>query len=238
MCGRFALHSSKARLEQLLEIEPEPGLGDEIPLSYNIPPTTLVPGARLQNGERRLDLYRWGLVPPWAKDLSFGNHTINARAESVATKPSFCSAFRTKRLLMVGDAFYEWDRSDPKRKRPHLFKRTDGNPMVFAGLWEAYRHPEGHWIKTCSMITRHANADMPVHDRMPVILEPDTWERWLDPHLRDRDELEAMLLAGPDGTLAHYPVDQRVGNVRNDDPSLLEPSEVIEQQTLLGETSS
>lgn len=218
---------SRYDLEDLFGITADHDFTDELSLQscYNIPPTRRIPGASIgQDDERQLALFRWGLIPSWVKDLSsFKATTINARAESVATKPMYRSAFKSQRLLIPADAFYEWERSDPKNKQPYLFKRVDGEPMVFAGLFEYWQHPEGEWLASCTIITTSANEDMPIHDRMPVILERDAWDRWLDPDLHDRDELETMLLSSAPGILQHYLVDRRVGSVKNDDPSLIVP---------------
>lgn len=180
---------------------------------------------------RRIGRYRWGLVPSWAKDGSVGNRLFNARGETVATKPSFRAAFSSRRLVVVADGFYEWKAGPGNQRLPYYFERSDGNPLAFAGLWEQWWGPESDRetedsqppLVTCTIITTYAGADViAVHDRMPVILEHEVLDEWLDPANKDRPELESLLGAAPAGTLVRHRVDRRVGNVRNDGPELIE----------------
>jgi putative SOS response-associated peptidase YedK len=175
-------------------------------------------------GERRqLDVFRWGLLPGWAKDPKTAARTFNARAETVATKPTFRSAFKRRRLLLPVDGFYEWKAAPGSRtKQPFFFRRTDGDVLVLAGLWELWTGPDGEERRTATVITTAAGEDMDdIHDRQPVLLDPGTWERWLDPELEDVDELEGMLHARS-GVLEHWPVSTDVGNIRNDGAHLVE----------------
>jgi len=232
MCGRFTLTQSRYALEGFFHVRPENDHVDDrvyVP-HYNFPPTEQVPGARIgKDGEMRLDAYRWGFVPSWVRNIAeFKLTTINARSETVAKAKAktYASAFRSHRLLVPADSFFEWDRTDPKNKQPYLFARRDGEPIVFAGLYDSYLHPdtsEGeHWIATCTILTTAANEDMPIHDRLPLILERDVWERWIDPELHDVDELEGMVGVASSGVLTHFPVDRKVGSVKNDDASCIE----------------
>jgi putative SOS response-associated peptidase YedK len=208
------------------------GIEPEAPGSWNVAPTCDVLGVRQRDddsghAQRVMSSYRWGLIPSWSKDSSGASRLCNARAETVATRPSFRSAFTSHRLVIPADGFYEWHRTG-KSRQPHYFARSDGAPMAFAGLWEAWRDPrltdEDAWIRSCTIITTRAGQDMDgIHDRMPVILEPDTLALWLDPDNDDTPELSALLRPSPRGTLGHYRVDPRVGNVRNDDAGLIEP---------------
>lgn len=234
MCGRFTMTQPRYALENFFRVKPENDHIDEriyVP-HFNLPPSEQVPGARVgKDGELRLDTYRWGFVPNWVHNIAeFKLTTINARAESVAKAKTYGAAFRRHRLLIPADSFFEWDRTDPKHKQPYLFARRDGKPMAFAGLFDSYLHPDTstgeRWVATCTVLTTAANADMPIHDRMPLILEPGVWERWLDPELHDVDELEGMIQVAPSGLLRHYPVDPKVGSVRNDDASCIEPVEL------------
>ena len=231
MCGRSTLTQSRYALEGFFHVKRENDHVDDhkyVP-HYNFPPTEQVPGARIgKEGEMRLDTYRWDFVPNWVRNIAeFKLTTINARSESVAKARTYAAVFCSHRLLVPADSFFEWDRSNPKNKHPHLVARRDGEPMVFAGLYDSYFHPdtsEGErWIATCTILTTAANEDMPIHDRLPLILERDGWERWLDPELHDVDELEAMVSVAPFGVLTHYPVDRKVGSVKNDDASCIEP---------------
>ena len=183
--------------------------------------------------------YRWGLVPWWSKSPSGGSRLFNARAESVPTKPAFRSAFESQRLVIPADGFYEWQKAPSGRRQPYFFQRADGHPMAFAGLWESWRDPkalddEHRWLRSCTIITTVAGPDMDgIHDRMPLVLDLDLFDTWLDPDA-DGGALTALLKPTPPGVLVHHRVPARVGNVRNDDPGLIEldaPS-AEHQQTL------
>jgi putative SOS response-associated peptidase YedK len=172
-------------------------------------------------GGRELALVRWGLIPAWAKEASIGGRLINARSETVAEKPAFRSAFRKRRCLVPADGFYEWrKREGGGPKQPMLVRRRDGAPFAFAGLWEHWRGPEGE-VQTCTILTTEANAVLaPIHDRMPVILDPAAYDRWLDPA---RPGAEELLRPCSDGWLEAFPVSTRVNNVRNDVAELIAP---------------
>jgi putative SOS response-associated peptidase YedK len=222
MCGRIALYTDPDRMARILDA----GLTDravaEWQPSWNVAPTRSIFGvSESKEGRRRLDLYRWGLVPSWVKDPTTVKSTFNARAESVASKPMFRSAFESRRILVPVDEFYEWETLGPKRKQPYAFRRSDGEPIVMAGLQEWNPDLDGGG-RTAAIITTEAGPDMPIHNRQPVVLERDVWDHWLDRDVTDRDELESLLRATVRGTLVHHPVGQEVGNVRNDRPELVE----------------
>ncbi len=239
MCGRISLYSTPERLSRIFDAELSPEVDRDRPTGFNVPPTRRILGiAATRDGaphepggefRRRLGRYRWGLVPPWATDLTIANRLFNARGETVATKPSFRAAFATRRLAVPADGFYEWKSGPGKERLPYYFERSDGQPLAFAGLWEQWQGPGPNPdqevpLLTCTIITTEAGADVAdVHDRMPVILERDALDEWLDPDNQDRPELESLLVAAPAGTLVRHRVDKRVGNVRNDDPGLMEP---------------
>ena len=171
--------------------------------------------------------FRWGLVPWWSKDAKSGSRLFNARSETVATRASFREAFRERRIIVPADGFYEWRKTKTGAKQPHYFTRADGAPMAFAGLaerWRAKDAPEGHALPPqLHVITAPGGADMDgIHDRMPVILDPATFDLWLDPANEDSEELRALLRPPPAGTVVHHPVGPRIGNVRNNDPTLIE----------------
>lgn len=188
-------------------------------------PTRDVPVVRVRDDVRHLDLLRWGLVPRWAKDLRIGSKMINARAETVATKNSYRSAFARRRCIVAADGFYEWKRLDPKTKQPMYIHRADGDPLAFAGLYERWTDAENlREIHTCTIITTTPNATMAeIHDRMPVLLAPKHWDTWLDPSNDDTDLLQALLVPAPDDLLTTYAVSDQVNNVRNNEPALLDP---------------
>ncbi|MGP0032902.1 MAG: SOS response-associated peptidase [Acidimicrobiales bacterium] len=226
MCGRFALYTEPVKIARYLQATNQ-AVGDAWQPSWNIPPTMGILGARERvddNGEvtRSIETYRWGLVPFFAKDPSVGNRAFNARAETVATKPMFRRAFQKRRILVPADAFYEWKKTGGP-KDPYAFRRTDGDPLVFAGLCEYWKAPDDQWLASATIITTGDGPDMhDIHNRMPVILEKDSWDEWLNPGLDDPDELLGLLRPSPAGTLQHYPVSKDVGKVDNDQAYLLE----------------
>jgi putative SOS response-associated peptidase YedK len=228
MCGRIALFTPPAKMARFLDATLGAGVDPDGHPSFNIGPTQRIDGVAHHDGARVLERYRWGLLPGWAKDASFASKTFNARAETVATKPSFRSAYKRRRLLVPVDGFYEWDRRAPGKPQPHYFTRADGDPLVFAGLHESWRDPAGGddapVIQSATVITTAAGPDMDeIHDRMPVILEQATFDLWLSDDEEELDAVGALLQAAPPGTISHVPVDRAVGNVRNDGPSLIEP---------------
>jgi putative SOS response-associated peptidase YedK len=235
MCGRFALITPPVRLARYFQAT----LGDDVEPegtpSWNVAPTDPVLGLRARHDgtdgglTRMLTPYRWGLIPSWSKDAKAGSRLFNARGENVATKPSFRAAFQKHRIIIPADGFYEWRKQSSGSKQPHYFTRVDGEPMAFAGLSEWWRDRNGPDdappIRSCTIITTSASQDMDgIHDRMPVILSPDTFDAWLDPDAEDTNELTALVRAAPAGTITHRAVGPRVGNVRNNDAQLIEPA--------------
>ena len=222
MCGRIALYDDPDHLARLLDAGVDPALLSEWRPAWNLAPTDSILGVSERHGDRTLRAYRWGLVPSWAKEPAAIKGTFNARAESLADKPTFRTAFRKGRILVPVDAFYEWETLAPKVKQPHAFRRADGDPVVFAGLREWWRDAEGFELHTATIITTAAGPDMPIHNRQPVVLERGSWDHWLDPDVSDPGELEPLLVPTVEGTLIHHPVGKGVGNVRNDGPELME----------------
>lgn len=217
MCGRYLLRAPLDLLQRAFRFGERPNLAPR----YNIAPTQTVPIVRRARGGegRELALVRWGLVPAWAKDLSIGSRMINARAEGIATKPAFRAAFKARRCLVPADGFYEWAKLDG-RKQPMLIRLRSGEPFAFAGLWEIWRSPDGP-LETCAIVTTEPNAvTAPIHNRMPVILDPDDYNRWLDP---SRPGGEELLRPCPAEWLEAYPVSPKVNSPRNDAAELIEP---------------
>jgi putative SOS response-associated peptidase YedK len=234
MCGRFALITPPSRVARYFEAVLDDVAASERTPSWNVAPTDPVLGVSARTDDtgavvRHLDAYRWGLIPSWAKDPSAGSRLFNARSESVSTKASFRTAFKSRRIIIPADGFYEWRTLHKGSKQPHFFTRTDDTPMALAGLsewWRDRRLPDGPWIRSATILTTSAGQDMDgIHDRMPVILDPATFELWLDPANEDTSELTALLRGAPAGTIRHHPVGQQVGNVRNNDASLIEAVE-------------
>ncbi|HEY8081292.1 MAG TPA: SOS response-associated peptidase [Acidimicrobiales bacterium] len=225
MCGRIALYTPPQRLARLLEAAVAVGLDPEDLPSWNVGPQRTLFGVSQRSSGRVLDGYRWGLVPWWAKDTTGSNRLFNARAETVATKPSFRDAFERHRLLVPVDGFYEWDRRGAA-KVPHLFTRADEGLLVLAGLSERWRDPAGPpdapVLRTCTILTTTPSADVDgIHDRMPVVLDPAAYDLWLTARDDELDAVTALCAPAPAGTLVHHAVDAKVGNVRNDGPELI-----------------
>jgi len=228
MCGRFTLRTPTNVLVQQFLFDTAPELSPR----YNIAPTQEVAAVRLdEDRQRELAMLHWGLIPSWADDAKIGNRMINARAESVADKPAYRAAFKRRRCLIPADGFYEWKAAEKKgeRKQPFLFHMDDHRPFAFAGLWETWKDKEdadAQPIQSCTIITTNANdLAANVHDRMPVILDSEDYEMWLDPEFEDRDRLTAMLRPYDGDDLVADPVSTRVNSPQNDDPDCVEVQE-------------
>jgi putative SOS response-associated peptidase YedK len=238
VCGRFVAVSSPALLAERFAVD-EIGVTDG-DAHYNVAPRAVVSVVRERRaaGPRRvLSPLRWGLVPSWATDAGGGDRRINARAETVATKPAYRRAFERRRCIVPADGFYEWQKLDlpgarRRRTQPYFVHRRDGEPLAFAGLWEVWKVPDESppvpgassdgWLRTCTIVTTTANdALQPLHDRMPVILPESAWDRWLDRDFGDVAWLQALLVPVPDDELEAYPVSPLVGNADNDGPELV-----------------
>lgn len=217
MCGRFTLSQPVEAIASIFQLSEIPKLEPR----YNIAPTQLVPTLhKSERDERQFQMLRWGLIPSWAKDPAIGNKLINARAETVAEKPSFRSAFRHRRCLVIADGFYEWRRQDGK-KQPFYFRLHDGQPFAFAGLWEHWQDSMGEVIDSCTIITTEANEILqPIHDRMPVILNPKDYDLWLDP-VEKPEQLQQLLQSYSSTEMTSYPVSTKVNKPTNDTPELI-----------------
>lgn len=215
MCGRYSLTDLGDVLLRLFEL---PELPDGYRPRYNIAPTQRATAIIAANGQRRAELFRWGLIPSWAKDAAIGNKMINARAETVAEKPAFRTALRRRRCLIPADGFYEWQ-ARGGRKQPVRFVSADGGILAFAGLWECWRpggesEPE---LRSFTILTTAANDFVrTVHDRMPVILPASAFDLWLDPTVQDAEAVLPLLTSAPEDTLRVYDVSTAVNSPRND----------------------
>ena len=223
MCGRFTLISPGEVLAEFFELAEVPALTPR----YNIAPTQPAPVVRVdrEHQARQFDWLHWGLVPSWAKDPSIGARMINARAETVADKPAFRSALRYRRCLVVADGFYEWQKVEgQKRKQPHYIRMEGGQPFAFAGLWEHWEGADGSVLESCVIITTDPNELMQkLHNRMPVILRPEDFGRWLDPTIQGGDRVQALLAPCPPDEMKAFPVSTVVNNPSNDAPACVEP---------------
>lgn len=224
MCGRYLRRSDKQRIGDAFHLGDLPD-GFELPADYNVAPTTFQPVIResRENGERELVLMRWGLIPFFTKSLNDvkGLSTINARAESVATSGTWSIPFQRRRCLVPADGFYEWKKLDAKTKQPFSFMMRDEAPFAFAGLWDAWKDKEGGWLQSFSIVTTEANELMsPVHTRMPVILHPRDYRRWLSREPSDQPPLDLLRPFEADAMKAGC-CNPLVGNVRNNGPEML-----------------
>ncbi|XGW00564.1 MAG: SOS response-associated peptidase [Leptolyngbya sp. BL-A-14] len=229
MCGRFSLTVPAATLAESFQLD---ALPEWMP-RYNIAPTQTVaaiamPPARSPNVRSpnihlpHVRLLRWGLVPSWAKDLTIGAKLINARAETVAEKPSFRTAFKQRRCLILADGFYEWQRLDRKTKQPYYFQLASQQPFAFAGLWERWQGDDDV-VETCTILTTEANELLqPVHDRMPVILAPESYEQWLAPTTA-AETLQRLLHPYDADGMKGYPVSTTVNSPVHDSPECVAP---------------
>jgi putative SOS response-associated peptidase YedK len=213
MCGRFTQAADGEIIAQVFQLPETPELAPR----YNIAPTQEVAVVRAaESGGRELVRLHWGLIPSWAKERAMGARMINARAETLAEKPAFRSAFRARRCLIVADGFYEWQKLGG-RKQPYFIGFSDRRPFAFAGLWERWKGEGSEHVESCTIVTTEANELLaPIHDRMPVILDPDDFATWTDPALHDTDRLSALLTPYAAGLLEAFPVSVLVNNPAND----------------------
>jgi putative SOS response-associated peptidase YedK len=229
MCGRFVSSTPVSKLvEQFLVDEVKV---EEHDPSYNVAPSTEIMAVAVgSDGARRLGTFKWGLVPTWAKDPSIGNRMINLRAETVSEKPSFRRTLAKHRCIIPADGFYEWkDMGKGRKKQPFFIRARDGTALAFAGLWEAWKEKDAsddEWLRTCTIITTEPNKLLePIHNRMPVVLPPESWDTWLDRDNTDVDELTTLLKPAPDDLLELFPVSTAVNSVANDGEDLVLPLE-------------
>lgn len=238
MCGRFVSTAGPDRIAAYFDtVLPTEAPTESLGENYNVAPTQDIYGVvAAADGTARVDMFHWGLIPSWAKDRKIASRMINARAETLAEKPSFKSLLATKRCIVPMDGFYEWMPGTPDGplnakgkplKQPMYIHRPDDDLLAVAGLWTAWKDPddpEGRFLHSATIITTAANATMAaVHDRMPAILTSDRWSDWLDPANRDLDALTALLDGGPVEPLTIDAVSTDVSNVRNNRPDLIDP---------------
>ncbi|HJL14049.1 MAG TPA: SOS response-associated peptidase [Sandaracinaceae bacterium LLY-WYZ-13_1] len=224
MCARYTMATPP---DELIEEFEATLAAERLEPHYNIAPTQDAPIviAAKETGERRLGLARFGLVPHWAKDTELGPRLLNARVETAADKPAFRDAFARHRCLVVADGFYEW-RREGKVKVPYWFRLPDGRPFGLAGLWAVWHDPEGNRVSSFTILTRDAHGPVAeIHDRMPVVLPRAAYGPWLDRETRDPEAIAGLLGRERGDDLERIRVSRRVNDVRNDDPSLVEPVE-------------
>lgn len=221
MCGRFVC---KSAMEEIIEAFGIAEVSEELAkASYNIAPSQSVL-AIIGNGKRKLGRLQWGLVPSWAKDPEIGHKMINARAETLAEKPSFRDAFKKRRCLVVADGFYEWRRTGTE-KVPMYIRLKSGRPFAFAGIYETWYSPEGNKLSTCAIITTGPNDLMkPIHDRMPVIIPESEYDKWLDRKITETEVLRPLLVPYPAEEMVAYEVSKQINSPRNNSEKCIAPT--------------
>lgn len=221
MCGRFTLW---VQFGDILKAFPDFKFPETLPPRYNIAPTQSV-AVVPNDGQKQVRSFRWGLIPFWAKDPTIGNRLINARGETAAEKPAFRAAYQRRRCLVLADGFYEWRAESGSRdKTPMYLRLASGEPFAFAGLWEAWRSDDTP-VHSCTIITTAPNELVaPIHNRMPVILPPASYTRWLDPAEVQSGSLQDLLVPYPADEMVAYAVSRYVNSPANDDPECIKPA--------------
>lgn len=236
MCGRFVSTSSPERIAAYFGAEVA---AETLGENFNVAPTQDIYAVVADTeGVARVQAFHWGLIPSWAKDRKIGNRMINARSETLAEKPAFRGLFKKKRCMIPMDGFYEWkpghedgplNAKGKPLKQPLYIRRLDGEPLVVAGLWTAWKDStdtEGRFLHSATVVTTAANSFMePVHNRMPVIIPERQWAAWLDPRNDDVGELSKLFASRDDDALTMYEVSTDVNNARNNSPDLIDPAE-------------
>ena len=221
MCGRFVRYSS---IQELIKEFGVSGPSFDLKSNYNIAPSQEI-AIVINDRNKRLALCKWGFIPFWAKDPKIAYKMINARAESVAEKPSFKSAFKSKRILIAADGFYEWQKKG-KTKNPVYIRLKSGKPFGFAGLFNIWTSPEGTKICTCTIITTDANSLLePVHNRMPVIIGKGDQDQWLDPDNNDSEKLRKLLKPFSSEDMDYYGVSTLVNSPSHNSPDCIKPAQ-------------
>lgn len=217
MCGCFTLHTPIETIASLFNAIPDDSC-QSLALRYNIAPTQALPVIRSREGQRQLAKMHWGLIPSWSKEPKAIYGTINARADTLATKPAFRSAYKSRRCLVIADGYYEW-KAEGKKKQPYLYEIDSGKPFVFAGLWEQWwgEDKAAPPLESCTIITTEANKlASEIHNRMPVILSPNDYELWLDPTVKEVSQVAPLLDQYPAERMSVRPVSTFVNNARNE----------------------
>jgi len=221
MCGRFVQNFTFETLQQKFNVRAK---DHSIVPNFNVAPTQEIFTIIKHDNENNLEKIHWGLVPFWAKDVSIGSRMINARAETVASKPSFRNAFKKRRCLIPAGGFYEW-KGEKGHKQPYYITIPSGEPFAFAGLWESWTDKDDESVyKSCTIITTAASKSVvELHNRMPVILDPKVYDQWLDVEIQNSKVLESILKDGIVHDMKYHPVSSFVNSVKNNDPNCIKP---------------
>ena len=229
MCGRYTLTADAESIQLAFNLDSVEGWLEP---RFNIAPSQQAPVISNRD-PKQLSYMKWGLVPSWAKDPKIGNRMINARSETAAEKPSFRTAFKRRRCLIPADGYYEWAKQG-KKKTPMYIRHAERELFAFAGLWESWKQPDGAWLNTCTILTTKANESiLPIHHRMTVIVEPEDYELWLAPRELMPDEWLPMMAGPTPEQLSFHEVSTLVNSPANDNPMLISPVDLTQQQQLL-----
>ncbi|MGH7135757.1 MAG: SOS response-associated peptidase [Pirellulales bacterium] len=217
MCGRFTLRTPMSDVAKAFGVAAD----QAAPFLFNIAPTQEVAAIRITaGGQRELCALKWGLVPGWADDMAIGNRMINARAETVATKPAYRRSFKSRRCLVIADGFYEWQKNG-RQKQPFYIRLKGDRPFGIAGLWESWSKG-GSVVESCALITTTANELVaPIHDRMPVIVPPEAYDLWLSPETQETELLASLLRPYAAVEMDAYPVSTRVNSPAYNEPDCI-----------------
>lgn len=219
MCGRYAVTSAPEAIRALFGYPEQPNF----PPRYNVAPTQPIAIVRLMDGKRQFALVRWGLLPSWVKDPKDFTLVINARGESVMDKPAFSAAMKRRRCLVPADGFYEW-KAIGGAKQPHYVRAKSDTPLAFAGLWETWTGPNGEELDTAAIVTTDANRTLaPIHPRMPVFVQPEDFDSWLDCDAVPAEAAAALIKPADDALLEVHPISSAVNRVANDSEALIAP---------------
>jgi putative SOS response-associated peptidase YedK len=232
MCGRYRLSRRKQIIEEQFD---SADWQDDWSPRYNIAPTQFIPVIRQHPKEpiRQLSTMLWGLVPHWSKSASDAASTINARSETAAIKPAFRDPLKFRRCLIPADGFYEWKKTGTA-KQPYCFEVNKGELFAFAGLWDGWKDANGNWVKTCSILTTTPNAvTSAIHDRMPVILDRESYDLWLDPGMQNVAAISELLKPYDSRLMRCFPVSSRINHVANDDEECSRPVVLVQSQDRL-----
>jgi putative SOS response-associated peptidase YedK len=227
MCGRFTLRTPASELVEIFRLV----RSMEVSPRYNIAPTQPVAAVRERpTGRREMIPLHWGLVPWWSKDRHGAARMINARSETVATRPAFRNLFRSHRCLIPADGFYEWQKTAGRSKQPYFISLRDGRPFAFAGLWDRWQGADSSVLESCTILTTDTNDLLrELHDRMPVILNSEDYDRWLSPESGDPEQPNALLAPYPSERMQLWPVSTVVNNARNDAPDCIRPRDAAKR---------
>lgn len=236
MCGRYTQTQSGEAIASAFSLDTSQSGLPSPPVRYNIAPTQPVSAIAQPSAQREYRIFQWGLIPSWTKDPSIGSRMINARAETVAEKPSFRTAFKRRRCLIVADGFYEWKKAEVQKagqrsaektkseKQPYYIQMVDKALFGMAGIWESWESGDGSYVESCTILTTEPNALMqPIHNRMPVIIHPADYDLWLDPTVKKGADVQHLLRSFEADAMQAYPVSTTVNSPRNESADCVEP---------------